>query len=319
MFVKRVCNQEEKLRSKKVKVPVAYLAVLLIWSTTPLGIVWSSETINPTMAVLLRMLIAVVLGSFIILVTKIELPWHKKAIRLYSFSALGIFGGMSFSYLAAGYLSSGILSLSFGLAPVFSAILARRILAEPKISTVRKLSMLLSFIGLALVCADKFSLKGDSLYGLFFVLTAVFLFSLSGVLVKSISLAIHPLSTTVGALIVSLPLFIVNWLLLDGSVNINDWYLRSIWATIYLGVFGSLIGFFAYFFVLQKLTASTVALITLITPVIALSLGVIFNNEVLTVKIILGAFLVISGLAIYHWGEMLVKKIQIKRTINDSH
>lgn len=292
-----------------MQVPVAYLAVLLIWSTAPLGIVWSSETINPSMAVLLRMLIAVILGSLVILVSKIKLPWHKEAVRLYSFSALGIFGGMSFSYLAAGYISSGVLSLAFGLAPAFSALLARRILEEPKISTVRKLSMSLSFIGLALVCADNFSLKGDSFYGLIFILTAVFLFSLSGVLVKSISLAIHPLSTTVGALIVSLPLFIVNWLLLDGTFDVSNWQFKSIWATIYLGVFGSLIGFFAYFFVLQKLTASTVTLITLITPVVALSLGVMLNDEIITDKILLGALLVILGLAIYHWGELLINKV----------
>ena len=219
-----------------MQVTVAYLAVLLIWSTTPLAIVWSSETIDPTMAVLLRMLIAVILGFFIILISRIELPWHKQAVKLYAYSALGIFGGMSFSYLAAGYLSSGILSLSFGLAPVFSAVLARRILAEPKISIVRKLSMLLSLVGLALVCSDKFSLEGNSIYGLVFILTAVFLFSLSGVLVKSISLAIHPLSTTVGALIVSLPLFIINWLLLDGSLDMSDWQVRSFWSTIYLSL-----------------------------------------------------------------------------------
>jgi len=301
-----------------MQVSVAYLAVLLIWSTTPLGIVWSSETINPTMAVLLRMLIAVILGSLIICITKIDLPWHNKAIRLYSYSALGIFGGMSFSYLAASYLSSGILSLAFGSAPVISAILARRVLAEPKISTVRKLSMLLSFIGLALVCADKFSLKGDSFYGLIFIFTAVFLFSLSAVLVKSVSLAIHPLATTVGALTVSLPLFVINWLLFDGSVDFSTWQARSVWATLYLGVFGSLLGFFAYFFVLQRLTASTVALITLITPVIALSLGVTLNGEVITDKILLGAFLVILGLAIYHWGELLISKLKINRTLKDS-
>jgi len=300
-----------------MQVSVAYLAVLLIWSTTPLGIVWSSETINPSMAVLLRMLIAVVLGSLIIFITKIQLPWHKQAIRLYSFSALGIFGGMSFSYLAAGYLSSGVLSLAFGLAPVFSAILARRILAEPKISTVRKLSMLLSFIGLGLVCADNLTFKGDSIYGFIFILAAVFLFSLSGVLVKSISLAIHPLSTTVGALTVSLPLFILNWLLLDGSLDISHWQLKSIWSTIYLGVFGSLVGFFAYFFVLQKLTASTVALITLVTPIIALSLGAVLNGEVISSKILLGACFVILGLAVYHWGELLIKKLQVKRVIKE--
>ena len=297
-----------------MQVSIAYIAVLLIWSTTPLGIVWSSETINPTMAVLLRMVIAVILGSMIIFIRNIELPWHKQAIRLYAFSALGIFGGMSFSYLAAEYLSSGILSLVFGLAPAFSAILARRILAEPKISTVRKLSMALSFVGLAFVCADNFSLGSESIYGFIYVLIAVFLFSLSGVLVKSVSLAIHPMATTVGALTVSLPLFIMSWLLLDGSIDISTWESRSIWATIYLGVFGSLIGFFAYFFVLQRLTASTVALITLITPVIALTLGSLLNNEVIHSQLIIGAILVIVGLALYHWGEMLIGKYHQKFT-----
>lgn len=304
-----------------MQVSIAYLAVLLIWSTTPLGIVWSSESINPTMAVLLRMLIAVVLGGMIIFIRKIELPWHNQAIRLYSYSGLGIFGGMSFSYLAAGYLSSGILSLVFGLAPVFSAILARRILAEPEISPLRKLSMLLSFVGLAFVCADNFSLTGDSFYGLIFILAAVFLFSLSGVLVKSVSLAIHPMATTVGALTVSLPFFIINWLLLDGSVDTSSWQLRSVWATIYLGVFGSLIGFFAYFFVLQRLTASTVALITLITPIIALTLGAVLNDEVINNKLIFGAILVTLGLATYHWGEEIIGKLQqrfwlLKKRIN---
>jgi len=299
----------------KMQVSVAYLAVLLIWSTTPLGIVWSSESINPTMAVLLRMLIAVVLGSIIIFIRNIELPWHREAIRLYSYSALGIFGGMSFSYLAAGYLSSGILSLVFGLAPVFSAILARRILAEPKISTLRKLSMMLSFIGLGLACADNFSFSGDSIYGLIYILIAVFLFSLSGVLVKSISLAIHPMATTVGALTLSLPFFITSWLLLDGSFDTSQWQIRSIWATIYLGVFGSLIGFFAYFFVLQRLTASTVALITLVTPVVALTLGAVLNDEVIHSKLVFGALLVILGLTIYHWGEVIIGKCQQKLTL----
>lgn len=291
-----------------MQVSIAYLAVLLIWSTTPLGIIWSSETINPTMAVLLRMLIAVVLGALIIYMKKITLPWHRKAVQLYSYSALGIFGGMLFSYLAAGYLSSGVLSLVFGLAPVLSAIFAQKILAEPKISIAKKFAMLLSFIGLAIVCSDNLSLQGDSIYGLIYIFIAVSFFSLSGVLVKSISLAIHPLSTTVGALLIATPLFFLSWLFLDGTFEVSQWQAKSIWATLYLGIFGSLIGFFAYFYVLQRLTASTVTLITLITPVIALTLGAMLNNEVLNSKILIGASLVITGLAFYHWGELLINR-----------
>ena len=298
-----------------MSVSIAYLAVLLIWSTTPLGIVWSSESINPSLAVLLRMLIALVLGALVIKVRKINLPWHKQALTLYTYSALGIFGGMLCTYLAAPYLSSGIISLVFGLSPVISALLAKKILAEPNISGVRKFSMIISLCGLAVVCSDNFTLADDGIYGVIFILLAVFFFSLSGVLVKSVSIAIHPLATTVGALTVATPMFLVSWLLLDGTVPVETWQVKSIWATLYLGVFGSLIGFYAYFTVLQKLSASSVTLITLVTPVIALSLGAVLNGEVINDKLILGAFMVLFGLAIYHFGHLVpsIKKKSVSR------
>lgn len=288
-----------------MSVSIAYLAVLLIWATTPLGIVWSSESINPSLAVFLRMLIALVLGVLVIKLGKIDIPFHKKALRLYAYSALGIFGGMLCSYLSASYLSSGIISLVFGLSPVISAVLAKRILAEPNISTIRKLSMGISLSGLAVVCSDNFTLANDGIYGVIFILLAVFFFSLSGVLVKSVSLAIHPLATTVGALSVATPLFFLSWLLLDGTLPIETWQAKSLWATLYLGVFGSLIGFYAYFSVLQKLSASSVTLVTLITPIIALTLGSVFNGEVINDKLLIGAFMVLLGLSIYHFGHLL--------------
>jgi drug/metabolite transporter (DMT)-like permease len=179
--------------------------------------------------------------------------------------------------------------------------------------------MVVALSGLAIVCADKFTLAGDSIYGLVFVFLAVFFFSLSGVLVKSITLAIHPLATTVGALSVATPLFFISWLILDGNIDINQWQAKSVWATVYLGVFGSLIGFYAYFTVLQKLSASTVTLITLITPVIALSLGALLNEEPLHYKLVLGAFLVLFGLAIYHFGELIFKHMKNKPTQLPKH
>ena len=286
-----------------MSVPIAYLAVLLIWSTTPLGIVWSSESISPSLAVLLRMIIAVLLGMIVIKIRHINLPWHKKALTLYAYSAVGIFGGMLCSYLAATYLSSGIISLVFGFSPIISAVLAKLMLDEPNLTNIRKVSMGISLMGLAIVCSDNINFANDGVYGVVFILLAVFFFSLSGVLVKSVSLAIHPFATTVGALTVSTPLFLISWLLIDGNLNIDLWEAKSLWATLYLGVFGSLIGFYAYFTVLQKLSASNVTLITLITPVIALSLGVILNGEIMSDKLIFGAFLVLMGLTLYHFGH----------------
>jgi drug/metabolite transporter (DMT)-like permease len=291
-----------------MNVPIAYLAVVLIWSTTPLGIVWSSETVSPTLAVLARMVIAVILGWLIIKVSKIEFPINKVALKLYCYSGLGIFGGMTFCYMAAPYISSGMMSLMFGLAPVLAGLLAQKILDEPKFGLIRQVAMTTSFIGLGFVCSDNFSLEGDSFFGVIYILIAVFFFSLSSVLVKSVEIKIHAISTTVGALSISLPLFTLVWLIADGTLPVDSWGERSIWAIIYLGVFGSLIGFIAYYFILQKLNASTVALITMMTPVIALSLGAYFNGETISVNLMIGALFVIVGLMLYNWGDKLFFK-----------
>ena len=293
-------------------VPLAYLAVVLIWSTTPLGIVWSSASVSPTLAVFLRMLIALILGLSILLLSQIRFPWHKEALKLYSYSSIGIVGGMLLSYFAAGYITSGMMSLMFGLAPIFSGLLAQSILKEPPFSYMRKIALVLCFIGLGIVCMDNIAVNSHSLIGLALIIVAVIFFSLSGVLVKSVQITIHPMATTIGALSLSTPAFFLIWFLFDGQLNISQWQAKSVWAIIYLGVFGSLLGFLAYFHILQKLSASTVALITLLTPVIAMSLGAWLNNETITLKLVFGASLIMAGLATYQFGE----KWRLKKSLN---
>ncbi|WP_076419007.1 DMT family transporter [Colwellia sp. UCD-KL20] len=299
-----------------MSVPAAYFAVVLIWSTTPLGITWSSETVNPTLAVLARMVIAVVLGWLILKVSKIELPLNRQAFKLYGYSTIGIFGGMSFAYIAAQYISSGLISLIFGLAPILSGILAQKILNEPKFSKTKKFALLFAMVGLAIVCYDKVfaqtdALSSDSYLGIAAVLCAVFFFSISGVLVKSVDIKINALASTVGSLVFSIPFFVAVWLIFDGTLPINTWETKSLLAILYLGVFGSLIGFIAYYYVLQKLDASTVALITMITPVIAICFGALLNNETVTDNLIIGASFVMGGLALYQWGGRKRTKVTV--------
>lgn len=289
-------------------VSVAYLMVVLIWSTTPLGIVWSSESVSPTMAVLMRMVIAVLFGWVMLKLVRIELPWDRMAVRLYSYSGVGIFGGMLCAYLASRYLSSGMMSLLFGLAPILSGLLAQKISAAPGFNRPQQLALVVALIGLGIVCSDSMSLSAGSSTGIMLILCGVFFFSLSGVLVKSVEIDINPMATTVGALMISTPLFGASWWLMDGTMPVDQWQARSLWAIIYLGFFGSLIGFVAYFFVLQKLSASTVALVTLITPVLALLLGALLNNESISNSLMIGAVFVIIGLALYQWAGRNVGK-----------
>lgn len=284
-----------------MNISIAYFSVVLIWSTTPLTIVWSSETVNPIMAVLLRMLLALIVGSIFLLITRIHLPRDKQAIKLYSCSAVGVFGGMFWGYLASRHVSSGLMSLIFGLSPIVSGLLAQKLLNEPKFSPLRWFAFAISLCGLTIVAWHNISSGSSELIGIGMVFLGMFFFSLSAVMVKKVEINIHPFATTIGALCFSVPLFFISWLLLDGELNVAQWSARSLSAIAYLGIFGSLIGFICYYFVLQKLNASTVALVTLMTPPSAVTLGALVNNEPVGINLYIGAVFVITGLALYQF------------------
>ena len=164
-----------------------------------------------------------------------------------------------------------------------------------------------------LVCSSNIVV--NDYRALFLLLLGVILFSTSSVLVKRESnkvdgSEIHPFAVALGAIVMSIPAYTLAWLIMDkGELHIDEWEIRSIMAIIYLAIFGSLIGFFSFFYILRHLTATTVALITLITPVFAVAMGHIFNEEVLEPSLIYGGLLVITGLGIYFWGGKLKRLV----------
>ena len=291
-------------------VKASYFLMVVIWSTTPLGIVWSSETVAPTLAVFLRMLVGLVLASFVVAVANIRVPWHRRALFLYGYSSIGIFGGMLLSYMAATTVPSGLISLMFGLAPILSGLLAQKILNEPKFSAIKLGALGCALIGLFLVSQRHIQGGVEQLSGLLYVFMAVCFFSLSGVMIKRVRIAIHPMATTFGALVFVTPLFFITWLLVDGQLNSQVWSAKSLYSIVYLGVFGSLIGALAYFHVLQKLNASTVALTTLITPSFAIALGGLLNDEPIDQALIVGATIIMISLAFFQFGDKWLKRFK---------
>ncbi|MBP0047919.1 DMT family transporter [Marinobacterium sp. AK62] len=288
-----------------MSVPISYLAVVIIWSTTPLTIAWSSESVDPVLAAGIRMAIAAVLGLGLMAVLRTPLPLHWRAQKTYACAAIGVFGAMCCAYLASRFVPSGLISIMFGLAPILSAILGQWLLQEPAFQLYRWAACLLAFAGLGVIFTDDVALGQDSLPGLLLLLLAVTLFSLSAVLVKRCDGRLNPLAHTVGALIWSLPGFAITGWLIDTDPLVIDLASRSFWSILYLAIFGSLLGFVSYFHVLRHLPPSTVALVTLITPVFALMLGHLLNDEPLTAGLWQGCLLVVAGLGLFFWGHRL--------------
>jgi drug/metabolite transporter (DMT)-like permease len=287
-----------------MSVSAAYFAIILIWATTPLAIQWSTQGTGFAFAVLARMLIGVVVAGMAVLVWRIGFPLHGRARKAYLVGGLGLFGAMALTYWGARYVHSGLVSVLFGLSPLMAGILAALWLGERSLSPSRVLGMLLGAAGLATIFIHGDSLGGEhALAGLVALLGAVFIYSGSLVWLKRIDDDSPPLATTVGTLVISLPLFGVVWLATDGHLPAMV-PPRSGAAIVYLGVFGSVIGFALYYYVIKHLEASKVALITLVTPVLALLLGHLLNGESIGWRLGLGTALIMSGLTVHQWASL---------------
>ena len=68
---------------------------------------------------------------------------------------------------------------------------------------------------------------------------------------------------------------------------------------VYLAIFGSLLGYTLFFFILKRLSASVVSLVTLMTPLLAMLLGVWIADERFTFQLLLGVGMVILALLLY--------------------
>jgi len=285
-----------------MSVPVAYLTVVLIWSTTPLAVKWSGEGPGFLLGALGRMALGVLVGLAVLLVLRQRLPWHREARRTYLAAALGVYGALLCVYWGAQQVPSGIVAILFGLTPILTSLLARALLGERSFTPAKVAGMLLGLAGLMAIFGGGLDLGPRAFAGIEVLLLGVSLHSLSTVLVKRSNTSLPGITVTTGTLLVTTPLFLVTWLAFDGA-RPAALPVYSVASIVYLGVIGSVVGFSLYFYVLRHVTASAAALVTLVSPVLALMLGAGVNHERLDAPVWVGAALVLGGLALHQWGN----------------
>ncbi|MBU0620643.1 MAG: DMT family transporter [Gammaproteobacteria bacterium] len=289
-----------------MSLPAAFVSVILIWSTTPLAIKWSALGIGFSFAVFSRMAVGMLVCAVLLAIFRIPFPLHRRALHAYLAGGLSMFAAMVLTYWSSQFVSSGMIAVLFGLSPLITSLGAAFWLKEEALTPNKLAGMALGVLGLMLVFRGGLGLPEGSALGLFALFMAVVSQSLGLVWLKRIGDDSPPLATTMGILIVSLPLFFAAWWMADGHVP-EDVSERSAAATLYLGTFGSVLGFALYYYLIKHMDTGRVALITLITPVLALLLGHGLNNEAVLPQVWLGTASIVLGLGLHRWGEQWMK------------
>ena len=289
----------------RFSVPLAFLTVLIIWTTTPLAIQWSSEG-APMTSAFYRMSIGMVFCLAVMLLTQGMPPMTQHAKRIYVVGGVSIYLGTTLFYSSAQLIPSGWVAVVFGLSPLITGVFSAMVEPESQLTKQRLIGLILGLSGLALVFSAGLKFEDASILGLGYSALAVTVTSAAAVysrqLVKDQTLS--GLQITAGSLVVAFPLFALTAYLVEPGFNAS-FSLKSIYGIIYLGLLGSGVGFTLYYFLLTRVSASKISLVGLVTPITALTLGALLNDEPVIANVYYGAVLVCIGLILYEFKPKL--------------
>lgn len=278
----------------------AYISVVLIWATTPLAIQWSSESVGFLFGLSSRFLLGALFALALISLLGKKISLETKAVQTYFTGGLGFSSAMLCVYWGAQYIPSGWISIIFGITPILTGLFAMKLLGERGLTLFRLLAIALGIAGLYALVETGFQYGPDTHYGIIGVLLSSLFYSLSTVLIKRINADIDTYTSVTGTLLIAAAVVSIFWLGFDGAIP-SEIPMRAGLSIFYLAVIGSVLGFLLFYYVLKHVEATRASLITLMTPIGALLLGHLTNNEPLNWEIIMGSILILSGLLLFEF------------------
>lgn len=287
------------MENDNYKIISVYSVLCFVWGSTWLAIRISLESITPLVSAGYRFVLASVLILILVKIRKIKIQRDKISILLYLYMAFFSFViPFGLVYWAEQYVASGLAAILFGVYPFFVAIFSYLFIPSEKIGTNKIAGMILGFAGIIVIFSDDFS--GNSS---FFILGMIAIF-VSAVIQSTVAVAIKKYGHHLNPLSMNfLPMIIAGAVMLLIGYSAEDttkltFELPGILAVIYLAIFGSIVTFTSYYWLLKRINIVILSLIAFITPVVALLLGNIFYNEILSLQHYTGSAMVLAGLII---------------------
>ena len=284
--------------TSRAKVIGAFAAVYVIWGSTYLAIRYAIETIPPFLMMGVRSVIA----GLILYV------WSRRKGAQLSRGEIRplVILGVLFFLLGHGLLSWAQKTVASGLAavliasdPLWIALIESFAIKNFHLSKRQIAGLVFGFagVGLLILPSDSNAFQTDPIGTIVILLSAIF-WAVGAVYSRVAKLPKSSLLTSGFELIIG-GVFLCAAAVVLGELNdfrISDVSSRSLLALGYLIVFGSVVTFTAYVWLLTVTTATRVATHTYVNPVIAVLLGWFFADEHFTVRMLIGSAVVVTSI-----------------------
>lgn len=283
----------------KIKIILAFGAIYLIWGSTYLAIRFAIETIPPFFMMGCRSLLA---GGILYTWARLrgdERPEPAQWMTAAVVGTLLFLGGHGALAWSEQVVPSGVAALIVATTPIWMTVLqALRYHDNPLTGRVI-IGLVFGFLGVALLAEPSEVFGGTPVdqIGAVVLLSGTLCWSIGAVFMKKANL---PKSSTLTAGMNLLSgggsLLILSYLSSE-TVVLTSVSLRSLVSLLYLIVFGSIVTFTAYIWLIKETSLARVSTHAFVNPVVAVLVGWIAGGEFLSQRILTAALLMVLGVA----------------------
>lgn len=283
----------------RLLIAAAFAAIYLVWGSTYIAIVIAIRDIPPLLMAGLRFLVAGVLLYTFARIRGEATPGLRSAGQISFSGILMLFFGTGAVAWVEQYISSGLTAIIVATVPLWFVLLDKRQWKFNFSNGWIMAGLLIGFIGIVLLFADKksFDLHGDkNKITSFFVL-------LAGTIAWAIGSLYSKYKPVEGSTVMKAAIQMIaagSCALLAGLL-IGERFAwaavsrDSILAILYLIVFGSLVGYMAYIWLLSVRPAALVGTYAYVNPVVAVFLGWLLIGEMISKQQVIALAIILSG------------------------
>jgi len=283
-----------------MKARLVWLLLCVIWGSTWLFIKLGLEDLPPITFAGIRFVIACAIIFLLIRARHTALPRQGRDWLL-----LAVTGVLSFTlnygliFWAEQHISSGLAALLQATTPAFGLVIAHLHLPSERMTWAKIAGVVLGICGVGVVFSNQLSMAGgQALAGCIAVVASSVFVAYSNVLIKAHGKKLEPSILAAGQMFFGLiPLLLIG-IPLEGNPLHYHWTPLALVSLFYLAIVGSVIAFLLYYWLIHHMDVTKTMMISLVTPVVAVILGLIVLREKLDWRTIAGGAMIMSGIAL---------------------
>jgi drug/metabolite transporter (DMT)-like permease len=198
---------------------------------------------------------------------------------------------------ALEYISSGLAAIIAGLVPLFVALFSIWLLKFVQFTKWMIVGLLVGLAGIITIFYEYLHqlINPQFAFGVMLSLLATLSWSFGTVYTSRNKLPLDILFNVGLQMLIAGVITLVICLVTGKYVNLANAGEASLYALVYLVVFGSLIAYSAYVFAISKLPATMVSIYAYINPLVAIVLGWLLLHEKMSMNVILGTLITLGG------------------------